>query len=105
MSRRVVNNPELQRFEMRDGEQLAAFLQYRLRGTVVDLVHTETLPGMEGSGYGSELVRGTLDEARSRGWQVLPLCPFVRSYIGEHPEFLDLIPTEDRARFGLDVRN
>jgi predicted GNAT family acetyltransferase len=98
----VSNNPELQRFEMRDDERLTAFVQYRLRGTVVDLLHTETLPGMEGFGYGSELVRATLDDARNRGWQVLPSCPFVRSYILEHSQYRDLVPTEERARFGLD---
>lgn len=99
----MTNNPELQRFEMRDDGRLTAFVQYRLRGTVVDLLHTETLPGNEGSGYGSELVRATLDDARSRGWQVLPSCPFVRSYIAEHPQFRDLVPREELARFGLDA--
>lgn len=102
MSRHVVMNSELQRFEMRDGERLAAFVQYRLRDAVLDLLHTETVPGMEGSGYGSELVRGTLQEASNRGWQVLPSCPFVRSYIGEHAEFRELVPSADRSRFGLE---
>jgi len=102
VSRQVSNNPELQRFEIRDGDQLAAFVQYRLRGSVVDLLHTETLPEMTGAGYASDLVRGTLEDARARGWQVLPTCPFVRSYLGEHPEFVDLVPAGERARFGLD---
>jgi predicted GNAT family acetyltransferase len=101
----MVNNLELQRFEMRDGDDLAAFLQYRQRGAVVDLLHTETLPGREGAGYGSELVRGVLDYARERDWQVLPSCPFVRSYIADHLEYLDLVPGGERARFGLEAAN
>jgi predicted GNAT family acetyltransferase len=103
VSRRMVNNLELQRFEMRDDDQLAAFLHYRLRSTVLDLLHTETLPEREGSGYGSELVRRALEVARERGWQVLPSCPFVRSYIAEHPQFRDLVPRDEWARFGLDA--
>ena len=105
MGRRMINNLELQRFEMRDDGELAAFLQYRLRGNVLDLLHTETLPGREGSGYGSEVVRGALDFAREHDWQVLPSCPFVRSYIADHPQFRDLVPVADRARFGLDAKN
>lgn len=99
----MVNNLELQRFEMHDGEPMVAFLQYRLRSTVLDLLHTETLPAHEGSGYGSELVRGALDYARERGWQVVPSCPFVRSYLAEHPQYRDLVPGEERTRYGLDA--
>jgi hypothetical protein len=66
-------------------------------------VHTETLSGHEGRGLGSELVRGALDDARRRGWQVRPFCPFVRSYIAKRPEYRDLVPAHERARFQLDA--
>jgi hypothetical protein len=35
------------------------------------------------------------------GESVLPFCPFVRSYIAGHDEYLDLVPSEMRARFQL----
>jgi predicted GNAT family acetyltransferase len=100
MSRSVHNNLELQRFEMRDDGELLAFLQYRLRGTAADLLHAETVPVHRGRGYASELVRQTLEDARRRGWQVRPFCPFVRDYMAEHAEFDDLVPEAQRTAFG-----
>jgi hypothetical protein len=35
---------------------------------------------------------------------VLPYCPFVKSYIQKHPEYLDLVPAERRASFDLGNR-
>ena len=32
---------------------------------------------------------------------MLPLCPFVRAYIRDHAEYLDLVPEAERARFEL----
>jgi predicted GNAT family acetyltransferase len=52
-------------------------------------------------GLGSTLVSGALDEVRSRGESVLPFCPFVRSQIKKHREYVDLVPAHDRAAFGL----
>ena len=42
-----------------------------------------------------------LSEARERGLRVLPQCPFVAEHIREHPEWLDLVPEDRRAEFGL----
>ena len=49
----------------------------------------------------SELIRTALTEARSDGLAVLPFCPFVRGYIAGHPEYLDLVPGDMRAKFAL----
>ena len=32
---------------------------------------------------------------------MIPVCPFVRAYIAGHPEYLDLVPEDRRAEFGL----
>jgi hypothetical protein len=42
-----------------------------------------------------------LESARERGERVLPYCPFVSAYIRRHQEFVPLVPTEERASFGL----
>jgi hypothetical protein len=47
------------------------------------------------------LVSGVLDAARERGLTVLPYCSFVRHYIEQHPETLDLVADEDKPTFGL----
>jgi hypothetical protein len=46
-------------------------------------------------------VRGALDVARSRRLAVLPECDFMRGWIEKHPDYVDLVPADERARFGL----
>jgi len=98
----VRDNADLNRYEITDDGDLGAFTEYRLDGAVADFVHTETLAGHEGRGLGTTLVRGALDDARRRGWQVRPSCPFVRAFIAKHPSYAELVPAADRARFDLD---
>jgi hypothetical protein len=84
-----------------DGEP-AGFTQYRERGGVYSFVHTEIDDRFEGRGLGGRLISAALDDVRSRqGCAVLPFCPFVRGYIERHPEYLDLVPSGQRAQFGL----
>jgi predicted GNAT family acetyltransferase len=35
------------------------------------------------------------------GKVILPYCPFMRSWMAEHPEYTDLVPEQQRAEFGL----
>ena len=50
-------------------------------------------------GLASQLIRSALDEARAAGREVLPFCPFVRSFIQRHPAYVDLV--RKPQRFGL----
>ena len=65
------------------------------------LPHTEIDPSVGGRGLGTALVAGVLDAARERGLHVLPYCSFVRHYIQQHAELVDLVAEEDRPHFGL----
>lgn len=55
----------------------------------------------EGRGLRSALMAAALADARERGDQVLPFCPFVKAYLGRHPEELGLKRDVDRRTFGL----
>jgi len=57
----------------------------------MSLDHTETPVAARGRGIASQLTRGVLEEARSRGLKVVPRCPFVAAYIDRHPDFRDLV--------------
>ena len=98
---RVVDHPEANRFEIFVGEELAGFSEYKRTSSKLSIMHTEIDPRFEGRGLGSALARGVLDIARAEGRPVLPFCPFFRGYIKRHPGYLDLVPPEQRARFGL----
>jgi hypothetical protein len=66
--------------------------EYLLTPDLLVFTHTVVDPGYEGQGVGSALVRWALDDARSRGYHVVPTCPFVRAYIDRHgDEYADLV--------------
>ena len=86
----VTDNPDKNRFEAPVGDQMAV-LDYRRLGEKLILTHTEVPSAAREQGVGSEVVKTALDEARSRGLEVVPRCPFVRHYIDEHPEYEALV--------------
>jgi uncharacterized protein len=79
----------------------AGFVSYRLEPGRISFMHAEIDPSIEGQGLGSRLVKFALDDARARGLEVLPFCPFVKVYIERHPDYRALVPESSRARFGL----
>lgn len=88
---RLVDNETQLRYEWWDGDTLVGFIAYRTEPGACVLIHTEVAPRVEGTGHGSALVRAALDDLRERGLYVVPLCPFVASYIRRHPEYADLV--------------
>jgi predicted GNAT family acetyltransferase len=103
MDAQVVDVPEKGRFEVRIDDRVVGLASYHVDGTTMALPHTEVEPRLGGRGIGTVLVAGVLDAARDRGLHVLPYCSFVRHYIQEHPETIDLVAAEDRANFGLET--
>jgi predicted GNAT family acetyltransferase len=97
----VADSPDANRYEITvDGERVG-FVSYRLAPDEIAFLHAEINPALEGHGLGSQLVADALDDARSRGLTVRPLCPFVVDYIGGHPEYADLVADDDRRRLGI----
>ena len=89
MTNAVRDNAERHRFEL-DADGHIAFSEYTRDGATLTIRHTEVPKELNGKGIGSALVRGLLDIARAQGLKVVPLCPFVASYIAKHPEYADL---------------
>ena len=96
----VRNNREAGRYELSTPQGLA-FAEYRPAGKAVMFTHTEVPEALEGQGIGSRLVKAALDDARTQGLQVIPMCPFVASYIREHREYLELVDPAQRSAVGL----
>ncbi len=101
MQTEVVDRPQQHRFEILADGQVAGFADYQLRGDSILFTHTEIDEAYEGKGLGSVLVKHALESARQRGLGVLPLCPFVRSWISRHPDHLPLVPESARAEYHL----
>lgn len=98
---RVTDQPEAHRYVIETDGEPAGLLQYRLEPHRITFTHAEIDPDREGQGLGSQLAAFALDDARCRGLEVLPRCPFVESYVQRHPEYTDLVPADLRSRFGL----
>jgi hypothetical protein len=101
METSVVDVPDRGRFEVRLGDRVVGLASYHVEDGTMALPHTEVDPSVGGRGIGSTLVAGVLAAARERGLTVLPYCSFVRHYIEQHPEYLDLVAEDDRPHFGL----
>jgi uncharacterized protein len=95
----VQDAPERERYEATTGGEVAGFSRYERGEPDEDgrgeapfvFTHTEVDEAYEGQGVGGTLVRGALDDVRRRGAQVVPRCPFVRSWIARHPDYQDLV--------------
>ena len=101
METSVVDVPDRGRFEIRLGDRVVGLASYHVENGTMALPHTEVDPSVGGRGLGSALVAGVLAAARERGLTVLPYCSFVRHYIQQHPEDVDLVAEADRPHFGL----
>ena len=91
MALEVVDNPRRSRYELRDDGHLLGFTEYVARDGAYVFPHTVVIEHKRGAGYGTTLVRGALDDARRRGWRIVPECPFVVAFLAENPEYADLV--------------
>jgi predicted GNAT family acetyltransferase len=87
----VADDPAASRYEIRVGDDLAGFAEYRLLPGRMVIRHTEIDPSFEGRGLGARLATDALDDIRRRGLTVTPVCPFIAKFIREHPDYGDLV--------------
>ena len=86
----VRDAPEESRYEARRDGALLGYAAYQKTNELVVFTHTEVDPSLVGQGVGGVLVKGALDHVRGLGLRVLPICPFVQSWMDRHPGYADL---------------
>ena len=74
-----------------DAATIIASTNYTARQNRIFFNHTEIADGFEGQGLGTKLVQGALDDVRTTGTKIVPLCAYVRGWIERHPEYDDLV--------------
>ena len=96
----IVDVPERERYELRLGDRMIGEAAYHLsrNSKRIAFLHTEVDGSVEGRGLGSRLAAAALEDARRRGLEVVPLCPFMAHYIEHHPEVQDLVAASYRDR-------
>jgi predicted GNAT family acetyltransferase len=95
MSVTVEDNPMVSRYEARINGALAGISEYELTPDTIIFLHTVVAQKYEGQGVGGAIARYALDDSRARGLNVRALCPFIRSWLGRHHEYSDLIQPAD----------
>ncbi|MFH5926952.1 GNAT family N-acetyltransferase [Roseomonas xinghualingensis] len=53
--------------------------------------HTLVPDTLRGRGVASMLAEALIADGRSKGYRIMPLCPFVRAQALRHPEWSDII--------------
>ncbi|MEP6814983.1 MAG: GNAT family N-acetyltransferase [Marmoricola sp.] len=91
----VRDNPDESRYEVvvgADGQQsVAGYAVYERHDGLIAFLHTEVDKAYGGQGIGHVLMQQSLDDVRSKGLTVRPVCPFYKRFFEEHPEYADLV--------------
>ena len=61
------------------------------------ITHTEVPKALEGRGLASRMAGLIVAEARRRGLQLIPICPFFAGYLKKHPEHSDIVGSQAAA--------
>ncbi|PWH07165.1 N-acetyltransferase [Brachybacterium endophyticum] len=89
----VRDDPDKQRFDVFVGEHHAGFSKYRdlEQGGSTQRIffHTVVFDEYEGRGLASTLTRTALDESIAEGRRIVPVCPYVARWVGNHDEVED----------------
>ena len=85
----VRHNEAASRFEL-DTPSGVGVADYEREGDRITFTHTEVPTAARGQGAGDQLARAGMEYARAEGLKVVPQCPFIASWLREHPEYEDL---------------
>ncbi len=88
----IVRNDDASRYEAWIDGEVAGFAEFQLTDELIVFTHTEVDSAFEGQGVGSALAQFALDDVKAGGRRkVLPLCPFIKAWIGRHPDYVSLV--------------
>ena len=81
-----------------EAEGSVAFIEYKLLRDTLFLIHTEVPPALEGKGVAGAIVQKSLQYEKDNNYKIVPICPFVQSYLKRHKEWIDMV-APDAERF------
>jgi predicted GNAT family acetyltransferase len=74
------------------GIEAEAELTYTHRGpALISADHTGAPEALQGTGAAAALVDRLIADARSEGFRIIPLCPYVRARYEKHPAWRDVM--------------
>ncbi|AKU14652.1 GNAT family N-acetyltransferase [Luteipulveratus mongoliensis] len=79
------------RYEISVGDSVAGFAQYVDHSGQRIFFHTVVDDAYAGQGLASKLVTFALDDTRTEGLRVVPVCPYVAAFVKKHQEYGDIV--------------
>ena len=88
----IRNNPARLRFEVLDGDSAVGQAAYVDDGATHRIFyHTVIEDGYGRQGLAGRLVAHALDETVAAGLKIVPVCPYIKKYLGKHPQYDGMI--------------
>jgi predicted GNAT family acetyltransferase len=94
----LVNDKQNGLYEAIVGDSEVGGITYSLTDGRLVLLAASVFPEFRSQGFATEMIRQVLDDVRAQGMTVTIICPIVRTFIDNHPEYEDLV---DRKRPGV----
>lgn len=102
----VVHAPEKHRYELHDAGAVVGFTKYRLAAARNQMVfiHTEVDEAYAGRGLAGKLAGVAVADVVASGRRVVPICPYIASYLRRHRDFEESVdwPADARGADGPD---
>ena len=78
-----------------DGIDAVGEIEFTYSGAgIISANHTRVPEAMGGRGVAGALLNSMLEDARTNGFKIVPVCPYVRGQYAKHPEWADLFTTK-----------
>lgn len=77
----VTRNAETSRYEIRLGDTLAGFAEFKERPGEILFTHTEVDPAFQGKGLAPVLASQALADAAASGVTIVPYCPYIARHL------------------------
>lgn len=90
MSEPISDNRAKSRFELPVGGQ-TVFAEYRRSGGTLVISYVEAPPSLRGTGAAGRLMEGVMEQARTEGLKVVPVCGYAALWIKRHRQHADLL--------------
>ncbi len=76
----VADNPEASRYELVENGH-TSFLNYRKEGNTLTITWVEAPEALRGTGAAGRIVESVANEARDKGWNIIPVCGYAASWL------------------------
>ena len=87
----IQHNKEKKQFILPLENNLEAYVEYRLNGNNMLLIHSEVPSELRGKGIGRELVIQAFEKLTEEGYQASASCSYIRAVAKRHPKWREII--------------